>query len=99
MIEPKTAAVQDLNDRLDKVEEFYLPDIIEHHGEPLATVTPAADHDPHLGAATVRPYRRIELVHSSEKIIIGMLMDGVIVLQFVITCYLLYKSIVWSIWG
>jgi hypothetical protein len=93
----KTTTAQDLNDRLDQVEEFYLPDIIEHQGEPLARVTSVAHQDLHLGAAEVRPLRNIS--ESSEKNLTGLLLDVAIIALFVLTCYVMYNAIVWSIWS
>jgi hypothetical protein len=92
------ATVQDLNDRLDKVEEFYLPDIIEHNGEPIATVTTSKPNlDP--GALSVRGYRKVVLVESSEKKLAGVLLDGMILTMFVLSIAILYNSLVWSIWS
>jgi len=96
---PQTTTAQDLNDRLDQVEEFYLPDIIEHQGEPLARVTSVAPQDLHLGAAQVRPYRKIELISSRSRVISAGILDSAIIVLFLVSCVLLYKSIVWTIWG
>ena len=96
-INQQIAITQDLNNRLDQVEEFYLPDIIEHEGEPLARVTHVVNQELHPGAVQVRPYRRIELVNSSEKIITARILDSVIITMFAASCVLLYNSIVWTI--
>lgn len=53
--------------------------------------------DLHLGAAKVRPLRKVS--ESSEKNLTGLLLDGTIVAMFVLSCYLLYNAIVWSIWS
>jgi hypothetical protein len=94
-IDDQMLVVQDLNRRLDDLEEFYLPDVIEHLGEPVATVTPARKDL----QSNVRESRRIELIESNETILLKMLLDGMIVTMFVFSCFLLYNSIVWTIWG
>jgi hypothetical protein len=53
--------------------------------------------DLHLGAAKVRPYRGF--VKDTKKNLTGLLLDGTIVSMFVLSCYLLYNAIVWSIWS
>jgi len=53
--------------------------------------------DLHLGAAKVRPYRGF--VKDTKKNLTGLLLDGTIVAMFVLSCYLLYNAIVWSIWS
>jgi hypothetical protein len=91
--------LEDLQQRLDILEEeFYLPDIIEEIHEPAATSV-SSDRARHLGAAKVRQYRKIELVESSEKNITKMTLDIIVITMFAFSCYLLYNSIIWTIWG
>ena len=94
-INDQMLVVQNLNQRLDDLEEFYLPDVIEHLGKPIATVTPSNKDL----QSNVRESRRIELIESNETILLKMLLDGMIVIMFVFSCFLLYNSIVWTIWG
>jgi hypothetical protein len=94
-INDQMLVVQNLNQRLDDLEEFYLPDVIEHLGKPIATVTPSNKDL----QSNIREYRKIELVESNETILLKMLLDGMIVTMFVFSCFLLYNSIVWTIWG
>ena len=54
------------------------------------------DVDLHLGAAKVRAYRVVDV---GKKNFTGLLLDGSIVAMFVLTFYLLYNAIVWSIWS
>ena len=54
------------------------------------------DVDLHLGAAKVRAYIEVDV---GKKNFTGLLLDGAIVAMFVLTCYLLYNAIVWSIWN
>jgi len=53
--------------------------------------------DLHLGTAKVRVYRVV--VKDTEKNLTGILIDWVILVMFVLTCYMLYNAIVWSIWS
>jgi hypothetical protein len=53
--------------------------------------------DLHLGAAKVRAYRGV--VKDTKKNLTGILIDWVILVMFVLTCYMLYSAIVWSIWS
>lgn len=87
--------IQDLNQRLDDLEDFYLPDVIEHLGEPIATVTPSNKDL----QSNVRVYRKIELVENNKSILTKMVLDGIIVTMFALSCWLLYNSIIWTIWG
>ena len=86
--------LDDLNQRLDTLEEFHLPDIVE---EPSPSVS--SYRDQHLGPAKVKPFRKIELVKSNEAIIMEMILDGIVIAMFIFSCYLLYISIVWTIWS
>ena len=53
--------------------------------------------DLHLGAAVVRPYRGMEI--EDKKNSAGLLIDVAIFAMFVLTCFVLYNAIVWSIWS
>ena len=53
--------------------------------------------DLHLGAAKVRAYRGI--VKDSKKNLTGMILDVTIIAMFILTCYIMYNAIVWSIWS
>jgi hypothetical protein len=93
--DPRLERVQALNQRLDDLEEFRLPDIIEHDdGTPLASVTPPLD-----SRSKPRECPEIKLIQSNETILLKMLLDGIIVVVFVFSCVLLYNSIVWTIFG
>ena len=52
--------------------------------------------DLHLGAAVVRPYRKVVI---GKKNFIAVLLDVAIFALFVLTCYMMYNAIVWSIWS
>jgi len=51
--------------------------------------------DLHLGAANVRLYRGF--VKDTKKNFIAVLLDVAIFTLFVLTCFVLYNAIVWSI--
>ena len=53
--------------------------------------------DLHLGAANVRAYRVV--VKDAKKNLTGLLFDVAIFALFVLTCYIMYNAIVWSIWS
>jgi len=53
--------------------------------------------DLHLGAAVVRPYRGVEI--EDKKNSAGLLIDVAIFALFVLTCFVMYNAIVWSIWS
>ena len=53
--------------------------------------------DLHLGAANVRAYRGV--VKDTKKNLTGLLFDVAIVALFVLTCFVMYNAIVWSIWS
>ena len=53
--------------------------------------------DLHLGAANVRAYRGA--VKDTKKNLTGLILDGSIITMFILSCYLLYNAIVWSIWS
>ena len=53
--------------------------------------------DLHLGAAKVKPYRGF--VKDTKKNLTGLILDGVIVAMFVLTFFMMYNAIVWSIWS
>ena len=55
------------------------------------------DVDLHLGAAKVRAYSGI--TKDTKKNLTGMIFDVTIIAMFVLSCYLLYNAIVWSIWS
>ena len=55
------------------------------------------DVDLHLGAANVRAYRGA--VKDTKKNLTGLILDGSIITMFILSCYLLYNAIVWSIWS
>ena len=52
--------------------------------------------DLHLGAAKVRPYRGVDV---GKKNFTAALLDVTIITMFILSCYLLYNAIVWSIWS
>ncbi len=52
--------------------------------------------DLHLGAAVVRPYRGVDV---GKKNSAGLLLDVAIFALFVLTCFVMYNAIVWSIWS
>jgi hypothetical protein len=53
--------------------------------------------DLHLGAAKVRAYRGF--VKDTKKNLTGLLLNVAIFALFVLTCYMMYNAIVWSIWS
>ena len=53
--------------------------------------------DLHLGVAKVKPYRGF--VKDTKKNLTGLILDGVIVAMFVLTFFMMYNAIVWSIWS
>ena len=53
--------------------------------------------DLHLGAANVRAYRGA--VKDTKKNLTGLILDGIIVAMFVLTFFIMYNAIVWSIWS
>ena len=55
--------------------------------------------DLHLGAANVRAYRGVVKDKDAKKNLTGMILDVTIITMFVLSCYLLYNAIVWSIWS
>jgi hypothetical protein len=52
--------------------------------------------DLHLGAAKVRPFRKVEI---GKKNFIAVLLDVAIFALFVLTCVVIYNAIIWSIWS
>lgn len=52
--------------------------------------------DLHLGAAKVRPYRGVAV---GKKNFTAALLDVAIFAMFVLTCFVMYNAIVWSIWS
>jgi hypothetical protein len=53
--------------------------------------------DLHLGAANVRAYRG--MTKDTKKNLTGLLLDVAIIALFVLTCYVMYNAIIWSIWS
>ena len=53
--------------------------------------------DLHLGAVNVRSYRGI--AKDTKKNLTGIILDVAIITLFVLTCYVMYNAIVWSIWS
>jgi hypothetical protein len=90
--------VQALNQRLDDLEEFRLPDIIEHDdGTPLARVR-YPNNAEGLGG-DIRPHPQIALIRAGHHHVIDGVMILVIAVMFVFTLVLLVNSIAWTIWG
>jgi hypothetical protein len=96
--DPRLERVQALNQRLDDLEEFRLPDIIEHDdGTPLARVR-YSNNAEGLGG-DIRPHPQIALVRAREHYVIDGVMILVIAVMFLFTLVLLVNSIAWTIWG
>lgn len=90
----------DRQQRLDILEdEFYLPDVIELNDQQAVLTSGSTGQDQTFGKLKVRQFRKIELVTSSEKILAGNILNGVIITMFVLSCFLMYNAIVWTIWG
>jgi hypothetical protein len=97
--DPRLEQVQALNQRLDDLEEFRLPDIIEHDdGTPLARVRSSVDTNSN-GSKSSRHRPQITLVREGHHHVIDGVMVLVIVVMFVFTLVLLVNSIAWTIWG
>ena len=99
-IQNSTDLLEDLQQRLDILEdEFYLPDVIELNDQQAVLTGRSTGQDQTFGKLKVKQFRKIELVTSSEKILAGNILNGLIITMFVLSCCLLYNTIVWTIWG
>ena len=55
------------------------------------------DQDLHLGPAIVKPFK-YHKIERSVGAVEGFL-DVLVITMFILSCWLLYNSIVWSIWS
>jgi hypothetical protein len=95
-VDPRLEQVQALNQRLDDLEEFRLPEVIEHDdGTPLARVRSSVNADPHGG--DIRPHPQITLVREGHHHVIDGVMVTVIAVMFVSTLVLMAQALVWLI--
>jgi hypothetical protein len=96
-VDPRLEQVQALNQRLDQVEEFYLPEVIEHDdGTPLARVRSSVNTNPN-GSKSSRHRPQITLVREGHHHVIDGVMILVIVVMFVSTLVLMAQALVWLI--
>ena len=55
------------------------------------------DKDLHLGAATIKPFKHHKIERSVGAV--ERFLDVLVITVFILSCWLLYNAIVWSIWS
>jgi len=55
------------------------------------------DQDLHLGAAVVKPFKHRKIERSIGAV--EGFLDVLVITMFILSCWLLYNAIVWSIWS
>ena len=55
------------------------------------------DQDLHLGAATIKPFKHHKIKRSVGAV--ERFLDVLVITVFILSCWLLYNAIVWSIWS